>query len=36
MGQFNKTIDYAFDSLWEEGGKTRIRIKRVGLDADAN
>ena len=26
-----KTIDYAFDSLWEEGGKTRIRVKRVGL-----
>jgi aminopeptidase N len=26
-----KTIDYAFDSLWEEGGKTRIRIKRIGL-----
>lgn len=26
-----KTIDYAFDSLWEEGGKTKIRIKRVGL-----
>lgn len=26
-----KTIDYAFDSLWEQGGKTRIRIKRVGL-----
>jgi Peptidase family M1 domain len=25
-----KTIDYAFDSLWEERGKTRIRIKRVG------
>ena len=26
-----KTIDYAFDSLWEESGKTRIRIKRIGL-----
>jgi len=26
-----KTIDYAFDSLWEEGGKTRIRLKRIGL-----
>lgn len=26
-----RTIDYAFDSLWEEGGKTKIRIKRVGL-----
>jgi hypothetical protein len=25
-----KTIDYAFDSLWEEGGKTRIRLKRAG------
>ncbi|RYY55872.1 MAG: M1 family peptidase [Chitinophagaceae bacterium] len=26
-----KTIDYAFDSLWEEGGKTKIRLKRVGM-----
>lgn len=26
-----KTIDYAFDSLWEEGGKTKIRIKKVGM-----
>lgn len=26
-----KTIDYAFDSLWEEGGKTKIRLKRNGL-----
>jgi len=26
-----KTIDYAFDSLWEEAGKTRIRLKRIGL-----
>ena len=26
-----KTIDYAFDSLWEENGKTKIRIKRAGL-----
>ena len=26
-----KTIDYAIDSLWEEGGKTRIRISRRGL-----
>ncbi|HMR90975.1 MAG TPA: M1 family metallopeptidase [Chitinophagaceae bacterium] len=26
-----KTIDYAFDSLWEEGSKTKIRIKRHGL-----
>ncbi len=25
-----KTIDYAIDSLWEEGGKTKIRIRRVG------
>lgn len=25
-----KTIDYAFDSLWEEGGKTKIRLKRLG------
>jgi len=26
-----RTIDYAFDSLWEEGGKSMIRVKRVGL-----
>jgi aminopeptidase N len=26
-----KTIDYAFDSLWEAGGKTKIRMKRIGL-----
>ena len=26
-----KTIDYSIDSLWEEGGQTKIRIKRVGL-----
>jgi len=26
-----RTIDYAIDSLWEEGGKTRIRIRRYGL-----
>ncbi len=26
-----KTIDYGIDSLWEEAGKTRIRLKRVGL-----
>jgi hypothetical protein len=26
-----KTIDYAFDSLWEEGSKTRVRIRRIGL-----
>jgi hypothetical protein len=26
-----KTIDYAIDSLWEEGGKSKIRLKRVGL-----
>ncbi|WP_018612259.1 M1 family metallopeptidase [Segetibacter koreensis] len=25
-----KTIDYAIDSLWEENGKTNIRIKRIG------
>jgi hypothetical protein len=25
-----KTIDYSIDSLWEEGGKTKIRIRRVG------
>ena len=26
-----KTIDYAIDSLWEEGGKTKIRLSRIGL-----
>ncbi len=25
-----KTIDYAIDSLWEEGGKSKIRLKRIG------
>jgi hypothetical protein len=25
------TIDYAIDSLWEEGGKTKIRLRRDGL-----
>ncbi|MER3497140.1 MAG: peptidase M1 [Chitinophagaceae bacterium] len=26
-----KTIDYGIDSLWEEGGKTKIRLRRIGL-----
>ncbi len=26
-----KTIDYAIDSIWEEGGKTKIRLNRIGL-----
>jgi len=26
-----KTIDYAIDSLWEEGGKTNIRLRRKGM-----
>jgi hypothetical protein len=26
-----RTIDYSIDSLWEEGGKTKIRLKRIGL-----
>ncbi|AHF16974.1 M1 family metallopeptidase [Niabella soli] len=26
-----KTIDYAIDSLWEEGGKTKIRLRNDGL-----
>lgn len=26
-----KTIDYGIDSLWEEGGKTKIRLRRDGL-----
>jgi len=25
-----KTIDYSFDSLWEESGKTKIRLRRNG------
>lgn len=25
-----KTIDYGIDSLWEESGKTKIRLKRIG------
>jgi hypothetical protein len=25
-----KTIDYGIDSLWEEGGKTKIRMKMIG------
>ncbi|MBX3255285.1 MAG: M1 family metallopeptidase [Chitinophagaceae bacterium] len=25
-----KTIDYSIDSLWEEGGKTRIRLRMIG------
>jgi aminopeptidase N len=27
----SKTIDYGIDSLWEEGGKTKIRIKKIGM-----
>ena len=26
-----KTIDYGIDSLWQEGGKTRVRLRRIGL-----
>lgn len=26
-----KTIDYAIDSLWQEGNKTKIRLSRMGL-----
>lgn len=26
-----KTIDYAIDSIWEESGKTKLRMSRVGL-----
>jgi hypothetical protein len=25
-----KTIDYGIDSLWEEGAKTKIRLRRIG------
>ena len=26
-----KTIDYGVDSLWEEGGRTKVRLRRIGL-----
>lgn len=26
-----KTIDYSIDSLWEEGGRTKFRIRRLGM-----
>ncbi|MBS1654383.1 MAG: M1 family peptidase, partial [Bacteroidetes bacterium] len=26
-----KTIDYGVDSLWEENGKTKIRLRQIGL-----
>lgn len=26
-----RTIDYGIDSLWEEGGKTNIRLRRIGM-----
>ena len=26
-----RTIDYSIDSLWEEGGKTNVRLSRIGL-----
>ena len=26
-----KTIDYSIDSLWEEGGKTKVRLSKIGL-----
>ena len=26
-----RTIDYKIDSLWEEGGKTKVRLTRMGL-----
>jgi hypothetical protein len=26
-----KTVDYSIDSLWEESGKTKVRIKRTGI-----
>lgn len=30
MMNTTKTIDYAIDSLWEENGKTKIRLRRKG------
>jgi len=26
-----KTIDYGIDSLWEENGKTKVRLRNLGL-----
>ena len=26
-----KTIDYSIDSLWEESGKTKVRLMRIGM-----
>jgi len=26
-----KTIDYSIDSLWEEAGKTKIRLRKIGM-----
>ncbi|HET9746731.1 MAG TPA: M1 family peptidase, partial [Chitinophagaceae bacterium] len=26
-----KTINYSIDSLWEDAGKTKIRLRRVGM-----
>ncbi len=26
-----KTIDYSIDSLWEEAGKTKVRLSRIGM-----
>jgi hypothetical protein len=26
-----KTIDYGIDSLWEENGKTKIRLRKIGM-----
>ncbi|MCC7402301.1 MAG: M1 family metallopeptidase [Chitinophagaceae bacterium] len=26
-----KTIDYGIDSLWQEGNKTKVRLRRIGL-----
>lgn len=31
MVNSTKTIDYSIDSLWEEAGKTKIRLRRNGL-----
>ncbi|MFT3681141.1 MAG: M1 family metallopeptidase [Ferruginibacter sp.] len=30
MVNTTKTVDYAIDSLWEEGGQTKIRLKKIG------
>jgi aminopeptidase N len=30
MVNTTKTVDYAIDSLWDEGGRTKIRVRKIG------